>query len=143
MTETTTARTAPPPGLGVARIQPAYEQVAGQLRALIQNGSIAVGERLPVETQLAAAFGVSRTTVREALRTLGSQGLVHTTRGPTGGTFVSYPDDERLQQSIEAHLGLLNGSARLTDVDYFDAREMIEVPCARLAAERRTDEHLQ
>lgn len=136
-------RKAPPRGLGVARIQPAYEQVAGQLRHLIQTGSITVGEQLPVETQLAAAFGVSRSTVREALRTLSSQGLVHTTRGPTGGTFVSAPDDERLQQSIEAHLGLLRGTARLTDGDYFDAREMIEVPCARLAADRRTPEHLE
>jgi DNA-binding FadR family transcriptional regulator len=129
--------------LDLVRIRPAYWQVTDQLRELIQTGALAVGERLPVEAQLAAAFGVSRSTVREALRSLGSEGLVRTIRGATGGTFVSVPDDERLQQSIEAHLGLMTGAARLTDDDYFDARELIEVPCARMAAVRRTDDHLR
>ena len=54
--------------------------------------SLTPGDRLPSEVELGQAFGVSRSTVREALRSLSSQHLVYTSRGVTGGSFVSAAD---------------------------------------------------
>ena len=63
------------------RVRKAYEQVADQLRELIVRGELRPGDRLPVESALARDFGVSRATVREALRLLTAQSLVRTEKG--------------------------------------------------------------
>jgi GntR family transcriptional regulator, transcriptional repressor for pyruvate dehydrogenase complex len=55
---------------------PAYLQVTAQIKEAILDGSLAPGEPLPTERDLSAQFGVSRTTVREALRALQAQGLI-------------------------------------------------------------------
>ena len=52
--------------LGVTRGQPAYQQVADQLRDRILDGSLTAGDRLPTEVELSEIFGVSRSTIREA-----------------------------------------------------------------------------
>lgn len=83
--------------LPVSRVLPAYQQVANQLRELIMKGTLVVGERLPAEGEMALKFGVSRSTVREALRGLSSQSLVQTKRGVNGGTFVAEPSAEHVQ----------------------------------------------
>ena len=70
---------------------PAYQTLADDLRAQIVAGRLRPGERLPTEPQLCARFGLSRSTVREALRLLASQHLIVTTRGVTGGSFVAQP----------------------------------------------------
>ncbi len=70
---------------------PAYEQVAQQLRAAILDGELKPGDELPAERELCAQFGVSRTTVREALRALQAQGLAVAT-GPTAPLRVPQPD---------------------------------------------------
>lgn len=70
---------------------PAYEQVARQLREAILDGRLAPGDELPAERELCAQFGVSRTTVREALRALQAQGLAVAT-GPTAPLRVPRPD---------------------------------------------------
>ena len=69
----------------VERVRPSYVQVASQLRALILSGQLALGERLPSETELSSMFGVSRSTTREALRLLAAEKLVEPRRGVTGG----------------------------------------------------------
>ncbi len=58
-----------------------YQQVATELRAAIADGVYPPGTRLPSESQLAASYGVARGTVRQALATLGSDGLVSTRQG--------------------------------------------------------------
>ena len=115
-------------------VGPAYLQVARQLRESILSGQLAVGERLPVESQLGAAMGVSRSTVREALRLLASQGLVVTTRGVTGGTTVAHPSPEQIGEYLETSLGLIVGAAAVDRL--LEVRRMIEVPAAGLAAHR-------
>lgn len=129
-------------GLAVKRIRPAYEQVAEQLRELVLSGKVAPGDRLPVEGALSAEFGVSRSTVREAIRLLSSQSMLHTVRGPTGGTFVSRADPESLREYLHTSIGLLSGNRGITVEELLEVREALEVPAARLAARRRTEEHL-
>jgi len=128
--------------LAVDRIRPAYEQVADQLRALIISGSLTPGDRLPVEAEMAGIFGVSRSTVREALRVLGSQGLTYAARGATGGTFVSATDPRTVRGYLETSIGLLSGNDGITAAELLEARSLLEVPAARLAAARRSDADL-
>ena len=128
--------------LSVNRIQPAYAQVAGQLRDLIVTGQVRAGDHLPNESELAAIFGVSRSTVREALRSLAAQSLVYTSRGVTGGTFVAELDAETVSEYLRTSLGLMSGSAGVTVAELLETRAALEVPAARLAAIRRTNEDL-
>ncbi len=127
----------------VRRIAPAYRQVATQLRELVVDGTLVPGERLPAEDRLAASFGVSRGTVREALRMLVSEGLAETTRGVSGGTFVTTPRPELLRGQIETGLGLLSGSDAINTDELYETRVSIEIPCSRWAAERRDDKDLE
>ena len=128
--------------LPVTRLRPAYQQVADQLRELILDGSLAPGDRLPPESEIGGNFGVSRSTVREALRVLASQGLVKTSRGTTGGTFVSHIDPGQISDYLEASIGLMSGSAALPLSAILEARELLEVPATALAALRREQHHL-
>lgn len=130
------------PALAVNKLRPAYQQVADQLRELILTGSLATGDRLPTEAELATNFGVSRSTVREALRVLASQGLITTLRGTTGGTFVARVRADQVSQYLETSIGLMTGGDEISVADMLEARETLEVPVARLAAERREQRHL-
>lgn len=129
------------PAIPVRRVAPAYEQVAAQLRELILEGRLRPGDRLPSETRLTEMFGVSRGTVREALRALASRDLVVTTRGTTGGTFVARTESGRVSDYLEASIGLMSADG-LTVAEIIEARELLEIPAAGLAATRRTEEHV-
>lgn len=123
------------------RAQPAYRQLADRLLALIVAGELRPGERLPSESDLGSQYGVSRSTVREALRALSSRDLVTTTRGTAGGTFVRQMQASQVSDYLESSLGLMSGGD-LSLHDILEARELLEVPVAGMAATRRTDAHL-
>ena len=127
---------------GQAVRPPAYQVLADELRADITSGRLRAGERLPPEPELCVRTGVSRSTVREALRLLASQHLIVTTRGVTGGSFVSHPDAEQLAESLRTGLSLLTNSAEVGFADLLELRRALEVPAAALAAPRRTQAHL-
>jgi len=91
---------------------------------------------------LCVKTGVSRSTVREALRLLASQHLIVTTRGVTGGSFVAHPDAEQLADGLSTGFTLLTHSAGVGLTDFVELRRALEVPAARMAAARRTEEHL-
>jgi DNA-binding FadR family transcriptional regulator len=110
---------------------------------MILGGSLGPGERLPVESDLAQMFGVSRSTVREALRVLSSRGLIITSRGVGGGTSVARPEPASISDLLEAGFGLMTQADGLTVAQLLDAREVLESPAARWAATRRTEEQLQ
>ncbi|WP_282608793.1 FadR/GntR family transcriptional regulator [Pelagibius sp. Alg239-R121] len=118
-------------------------QIADAIRTAIMEGRLVVEERLPSETELAERFGVSRPTVREALKRLAAQNLIRTQRGPTGGAFVN-----RLSWS-EAHDALVTTSTLLVGMndipfeDVVEARFTLEAACVPLAARRREDKHLE
>ncbi len=113
-------------------------QVEQKIRAAILSGELTGGERLPSEDELGKQFGVSRTTVREALRALCAQGLITKSPGVKGGSFVQEVDSgslgEILQESLEVRLRL--GALRPDEVAM--VREYLEVPAVRLAAENRS-----
>lgn len=121
---------------------PAYQVLADELRADITSGRLQPGERLPPEPELCVRTGVSRSTVREALRLLASQHLIVTTRGVTGGSFVSHPDAEQLSDGLAMGFALLTNSDGVGFADLLELRRALDVPAARLAAARRSDEHL-
>jgi GntR family transcriptional regulator, transcriptional repressor for pyruvate dehydrogenase complex len=121
----------------VAPVQRPRQQVEAQIREAIRSGVLATGEKLPPEAELALSFGVSRTTVREALRTLVADGLLEKVPGAGGGSFVRRLDHfafgEDLGQDIENLL-------RVGSIDHREvaqARRMLELPSARLAAANR------
>ncbi|MEU4424134.1 FadR/GntR family transcriptional regulator [Actinoplanes sp. NPDC024001] len=121
---------------------PAYQQLADDLRADITSGRLQPGERLPPEPELCVKIGVSRSTVREALRLLASQHLIVTTRGVTGGSFVAHPDAAKLADGLSTGFALLAHSAHVGLADLLELRRALEVPAAGLAAVRRTEENL-
>ena len=127
----------------VQRIRKAYEQVADQLLAMITAGELSPGDRLPSEAELARDFGVSRTTVREALRILATRSLIHTRKGMAGGHFIVHPSVEGLTDFLVAHYGLLTALNTVTLENLLEARESLEAPAAELAALRRDDEDVR
>jgi GntR family transcriptional regulator, transcriptional repressor for pyruvate dehydrogenase complex len=108
----------------------AAEAVFASLRTAIEGGKIPVGTRLDSETSLAKQYGVSRTMVREALRSCTALGLTTTHSGK--GTFV-------IADRVAPDLKLGKYSARAL----VEARPHIEVPAAGLAALRRSNEDLE
>lgn len=123
--------------------RPAYTELAEELRGRILSGALQPGDRLPVEPELSAQFGVSRSTVREALRVLSSQNLVTTTRGVSGGSFVVHPGVDDIGDYLEASVGLLAGGDGLDVEQLLEVRHLLEVPAAGLAARRRAPEQLE
>ncbi|MGV1048955.1 MAG: FadR/GntR family transcriptional regulator [Solirubrobacterales bacterium] len=119
-----------------------YEEVAKQIRTQIADGKIAPGERLPVESALAASFGVSRSTIREALRVLGSEGLIRTTRGVSGGSFVLESGTEAVGEHLERRLAMLSRREAFSAGELQETRQLLESSAAGLAAERRSAQHL-
>jgi GntR family transcriptional repressor for pyruvate dehydrogenase complex len=120
----------------VQRVRKAYEQVADQLRELIVSGQVLPGHRLPNEAALSTQFGVSRATVREALRVLSTLSLIRTTKGPTGGSYVILPNADHISEFLTSNISLLSHAESISLDDFLELRKILEVPAARLAAKR-------
>jgi DNA-binding FadR family transcriptional regulator len=116
----------------------AADQITAQLRDALIAGRLRAGDRLAPEPELAAGFGVSRATVREAIKVLRTQGVVRTSRGAKGGHFVSRPETNALAQSVSETYGLWFDAGDVSIAEIDEAREVVEHACVRLAAARRT-----
>lgn len=99
---------------------PVYEQVAAHLRNAILSGELPAGHQLPSERELMESFGVGRTSIREALRSLETQGLVSAT-GRTSARLISVPRGDGPLRTALSHLVSL-GEIELGD--------LVEVRCA-------------
>jgi GntR family transcriptional repressor for pyruvate dehydrogenase complex len=110
--------------------------VVAHVRQLIDRGALGPGARLPAERDLARLVGVSRPTVRAGLRTLAALGVVRSRRG--SGTYI--PDGPPTL-GAEA-LSFLAALHKFTVDDVYEARRILEVGAAGLAAERATPEQL-
>lgn len=114
-----------------------YERIVEQIENRILSGELKVSEQLPPERDLAEQFGVSRTAIREAIKTLRQKGLVAVEHGR--GTFISNKTHQATRHSIELmiKIGPNGGSNGLVEV-----RELLEPEIAALAAKRATKEQL-
>jgi len=114
-----------------------YERIVSQIEQRIVAGELKAGDQLPAENELAKQFGVSRTAVREAIKTLSEKRLVEVRPGK--GTFITngMPDAMRHSLGLLMKLGPSNGSSYLVEV-----REILEPEIAALAATRITDEYI-
>jgi DNA-binding FadR family transcriptional regulator len=120
------------------RVPKTAELVAAELRRKIVRGELAEGDALPSEAVLMAEFAVSRPTLREAFRVLESESLISIRRGARGGARVQLPNGN----VAAGYAGLVLEYRGTTLQDVYDARILIEAPCAALLAQRRTDQDL-
>jgi GntR family transcriptional repressor for pyruvate dehydrogenase complex len=115
-----------------------YQQIVEQIEQSIRAGQLKAGDQLPAERELAEQFGVSRTAVREAVKTLCEKGLVEAS--PGRGTFVIDDAAHPVRQS----LALMVNIARPEDAAYLvDVRAIIEPEIAARAASRADEKHVQ
>jgi len=121
-------------GSAQVRVPKMAELVAHRLRRQIVSGVLLEGDALPPEAALMAQFGVSRPTLREAFRVLEAEGLITVRRGAHGGARVRTPGDD----AASRYAGLLLEYRGATLADVYDARNIIEPPCAAVLARRRT-----
>lgn len=114
----------------------AFEVTLERLSSAVKMGLYEPGDQLPSEREIADIMGVSRATVREAIRLMTEQGILVARRGRTGGTFVSkHPVPETLQ-NLRTRL-----SAKGTSIaGILDHRLVVESGVVELAAQRATDE---
>jgi GntR family transcriptional repressor for pyruvate dehydrogenase complex len=113
------------------------EEIVEQIKALISNGELKPGERIPSERELASALKVSRPSVREAIMVLDATGFVESKQG--GGTFVRSMADPSMADPLASLVGEKDPKTlyALTEV-----RMGLETWSAYLAAERATDEEI-
>nr|WP_166754640.1 FadR/GntR family transcriptional regulator [Modestobacter marinus] len=114
------------------------EVIVDQVRLLIRQGRLVAGDRLPSERELCERFGVSRVTVREALRVLEANGLVEIRVGARGGAFVTAPSSRLVGEGIVDLISL----ASITAVEVTEARMLFELGIVPLVCERATDEDI-
>ncbi len=122
--------------LKVVEKKRAYEDIVQQVISLIDGGKLKSGDQLPSERELTEIFKVSRTTVREAIRTLESMKLLQCRQG--NGTYVLATSEEALIQPLAA--ALFNAKDDIRDIFYI--RKVIEPHVAELAAENATVEEI-
>ncbi len=118
------------------------KQISENIRAAIMDGHLKADDRLPTETDLAERYGVSRPTIREALKRLAAQNLIRSRRGPTGGNFVVRPDPKDVAETLSGSAMLLVGMGAFSHEDISQARQEFQGTCCRLAALHRTEQHL-
>jgi GntR family transcriptional repressor for pyruvate dehydrogenase complex len=114
-----------------------HEEVVTQIHDLIREGRLKAGDQLPSERELSETFKISRTSVREALRTLETKGLIISRTGM--GNFIADLPIEALVAPL-AKL-LIQEKAALADI--FELRKLIEPHIAALAAERATERDIE
>jgi GntR family transcriptional regulator, transcriptional repressor for pyruvate dehydrogenase complex len=113
--------------------------IVDQIRLLMRQGQLQPGDQLPAERQLCEQFGVSRVTVREALRVLEANGLVEIRVGAKGGTFVRSPSKERVGEGIVDYLTMSSVTSR----DVTELRMVLELGIIPLVCERATADDIE
>ena len=109
-----------------------HEEIVLKIKDMIEQGKLTTGDQLPTERELAEAFKVSRPSVREALRSLESQGFLVSRQGD--GTYVS---QEPIELIIEPLARILERE-KYDQLELFEMRRLLEPQLAYLAAERAT-----
>ena len=129
-------RPQPEPEFHAVRTGRRYEQVAEQIQGLIASGALKPGDRLPNERELAAKFGVGRSSLRDAIRTLEVMGIVESRHG--SGTVVRDLSTDALVVPLASVLA----QKRELVAELLDVRRMIEPALAARAAANATEAEL-
>lgn len=127
-----------PPPFQHAQSARALDSVVQQVESAIVTGVLAVGDRLPAERRLQEMFGISRNTLREALRALEQKGLLEIRPGQKGGAFVKPLGADPMAD----HLAMFVASRQVTLAHMAEFRMDIEGLLAKRAAERRSASHV-
>ena len=137
MTSETVDPLAPRPVYRAVKTSRLYELIVQQVEESILKGQLKPGDQLPPERELAQHFGVSRTAVREAVKTLREKGLVEAYSGR--GTFVTSGSSQSMRQSLDliSRISQQEGSVHLAEL-----RTILEPEIAALAASRIEDQLL-
>jgi GntR family transcriptional repressor for pyruvate dehydrogenase complex len=114
-----------------------YENIVAQIHNVIEKGEFQVGDKLPTERELALTFGVSRHSVREAIRTLEQQAVVKST--PGSGTFIGPGKGDSVVNFLAR--SILGERDKLADIFVF--RRMIEPEIAYLAAQNASEDDIR
>jgi GntR family transcriptional repressor for pyruvate dehydrogenase complex len=122
---------------GLAAAMALTDEAIGKLKEMILSGQIQPGEKLPVEKALAEKLGLSRSSLREAVRALTMLGVLKTRRGD--GTYVTSLEPELLLASTGIALDLLQGN---TLVELIEVRRLLEPGATALATARIGDADL-
>ena len=113
-------------------------EIVDQIKLAIRDGRLHAGDRLPPERDLTARFGVSRVTVRDALRILEAAGLIEIRVGARGGAYVRAPGSDRVGEGIANMLMMRSVSAQ----EVTEARLVLELGIVPLVCSRSTEEDL-
>jgi DNA-binding FadR family transcriptional regulator len=117
----------------------ASESIEQKIKEAIFTGKLKPGDRLPTEKEMAAQFGVSIVTLREALKSLEIYGIIGKKKGKWGGTFVSKVDSQSIKYSLNRYLNFKD----LSPQHLYDVRKILEPKAARLAALERSPEEIK
>ena len=117
-----------------ARLREKPQQIADELRRLIVSGELSEGDSLGHEPDLVERFGVSRPSLREALRILEAEGLISVVRGMLGGVVVHEPDGRMTARTAALVLQARNVSL----ADVHEARSLLEPTAVRVVASLRS-----
>jgi GntR family transcriptional regulator, transcriptional repressor for pyruvate dehydrogenase complex len=115
------------------------EKIISQISDALVGGQLKPGDRLPPERELAEQFGVSRTVIRDAIKTLVGRGILHVKHG--AGIFVA-----TLEENMTGRLGALSSSLPAQGAglrDLFEIRKVLEAQGAEWAARRRNTYHVE
>lgn len=114
-----------------------YEQIIDQIQEMIVDGTFKSGDKLPPERELTTKLGVSRTSLREALKALEVLGLIESKQG--GGSYIANNISKTILKSISIAYKLNNGTVE----DILELRHCLEVQAVRTAALKATDEQIK
>lgn len=121
----------------------ASDQIEDDLKNAILRGELKLGEKLPTEAELAEVYGVSRPTVRTALKSLEEKEILRSRKGCQGGWFVRSRNKDQVAAYLGSYMTMLLNSNQLTSAQLWEIRSIVEVKGCGLAAVRRTPEDLQ
>lgn len=129
----------PTPVFTPLRMRRAFEAVCDQIRQQVTDGVLSAGDRLPSERELSEQFGVSRSGVREALRSLEMAGMVEALTGINGGFYIKQSHPDGITQAVRDMVAL--NQVPVSDVT--EARILLTGLAIRLACERGTEADFQ
>ncbi|HEY7630505.1 MAG TPA: FadR/GntR family transcriptional regulator [Thermoleophilaceae bacterium] len=114
--------------------------MATEIRRYVESQGLKPGDRIGTEQELAAEFGVSRPTLREGLRLLASTHLIRSTQGRGGGIFVESTANEGIGRNLSDTIAIMLATESISLGELLEARIVLEVPVAGLAAAAGTPE---